>query len=816
MDASDKVIKFNSLEDLKEAIAQDVISSDFLAKRYCVRFIMLNNFEAFRELTKFLKKELAVTLVDLEEATLGEDKTLTMDMLSDTIKSVKNTALVTPFSELVRFFKDEDFNGFFNDIILSEDILHPSKRIYIPIIGLNNRFMDFLKNFGRINESAPIWQFYTSKDDKVLVYVYKFKNAKISEDLGICQLGTMRDWLKFWKRQAPCEKILCTATPIYNGYKHSKPDSIFSFSPIENAHQFITDFLRISIPIQYNAAEEKYWENILSAVNKDNVDAFSFKTYVERHFNRRSLDFDEILSIWADAKTSGFERWLLKHYVLAYGILSDNSYMKSCLSEINELQVGNQLFVDIAERIFYATPSNEREKYFDERKVLLQGNQSYFRLLVPIERQNWIREKIEDIAQCELNLTSAKRYCTGTFDFEKELFIGWYIYHFGQGFGLKDIEEFYPHLLGYLTAFNELDLSDQHLWPEDYFKGYRQAKLRDDYSQIETLIKKMNQDENSFYEWYYSFRESHDRLSSIKNDEHLAPDKIYWIDGLGAEFIPYIHYLIDNLHSKFEIIHSQITRTTIPSNTHINAFEVDGISKIKIDDFDELAHSGHYKKIVTLIAELDTIAEITVRIIEENKVGSHTIAIVSDHGLSALSRLCESKKLDAKAKHEGRYIPIIEDKNTSSNSDYLVHKNERDNQTYKVALRHSSLGNKPTHEVHGGCTPEEVLVPFIIISNADKSKPISYTVQLIEKKIAISDAVVKFSIMPEPSKAELIFNGETIHLQNQNMVWSAKIANPFEGKHKVVVKPNKGKPVNFEISFYGMGFSNAKSDFDDF
>jgi hypothetical protein len=34
-----------------------------------------------------------------------------------------------------------------------------------------------------------------------------------------------------------------------------------------------------------------------------------------------------------------------------------------------------------------------------------------------------------------------------------------------------------------------------------------------------------------------------------------------------------------------------------------------------------------------------------------------------------------------------------------------------------VALTHASLNNRPVREVHGGCTPEEILVPFIVISN---------------------------------------------------------------------------------------------------
>ena len=132
MDAADKIRVFNDLESLENAIRQDVDSRDILAQRYCVRFIMLNNFEVFRGLTRFLYQEIGVELLDLSNHTFGEDKTMTIDTLCDIVKSIDKTTLLTPFSELVRFFKEVDFNGFFNDIILNESIRNPRKRIYIP------------------------------------------------------------------------------------------------------------------------------------------------------------------------------------------------------------------------------------------------------------------------------------------------------------------------------------------------------------------------------------------------------------------------------------------------------------------------------------------------------------------------------------------------------------------------------------------------------------------------------------------------------------------------------------------------------------
>lgn len=210
----DKIIRFENLEALKAVIEQDLNTGEVNAQRYCVRFIMLNDFETFRTLTTFLCKDLNVRMFELQKLMLGEDKTITIDNLSNAVRAIDQTSIVTPFSELVRFYKDTDFNGFFNEIILTEDLKHPHKRIYIPIIGLHNRFNDFLKNFGRIEESAPIWQIYVPHDDKVKVFVSKFKSPELPESSEYCALNTMKEWLDFWRKQAPRDKILCSAFPI--------------------------------------------------------------------------------------------------------------------------------------------------------------------------------------------------------------------------------------------------------------------------------------------------------------------------------------------------------------------------------------------------------------------------------------------------------------------------------------------------------------------------------------------------------------------------------------------------------------------------
>lgn len=810
----DKIIKFANIDELKTAIRQDLTTGDVNAQRYCIRFIMLNDFTTFRELTAFLAKELNVKMFELQHLALGDDKSITIDMLSDAIKGITESSLVTPFSELVRFYKETDFIGFFNEIILTEDLKRPGKRIYIPIIGLHNRFNDFLKNFGRIEESAPIWQLYSPKDDKVQVFVTKFKVPQLPESSEFCALEKMKDWLDFWRKQAPRDKILCSAFPIRYGWQNSRPDSIFTFKEITNPHEYITDFLGVNIPFEYNESENEYWDRLQEVVSDSFDIGFTWKKYVEDHFATTKFGFNKLLEIWSDERNSEYDRWLLKNYLIHTGSLNSRPYTNLCFVETTDYLVPAALFVKLAERIFYCSPA-EIDKFYEERAALMRQESKLFRNVVPQSNQQWIMEHLIEIAQSEKGFNLVKQLSTSTFDFEKELFFGWYQNRSEEEFGMKHLKDFYPDLYAYLYASDKSFYQPGAQWLADYFDAYREAKVKDRYTdRVRNFIDTQNASEKEFWDWYYKHTSCHDLYHEYANDLSRRPDKVYWIDGLGAEFIPYILYLIETSNTNYEVVEAKVATTGLPSNTSLNRFDVDNQFVFKFGDLDTYAHGSHYKNRRTLIGELATIRDIVAKILRDNSVGNNTIAIVSDHGLSALSRLCEPRKLTGKAHHEGRYIPFTADIAAEPMPEYVTVNNPDDKQDYKVALTHASLGNKPSHEVHGGCTPEEVLVPFIVITNNDASKPVKYDIKVKTTDVPKSSPVFECVILPQPKSAQLIVGSHKVDMTVNNTTWSATIPNVVEGRMVVSVLPNKGKLQNFDVNIFGLGIN--KSEFDDF
>ncbi len=809
MDVTDKVIKFDSYDALVETITKDVTSRDFLSQRYGVRFIMLNNFEVFQKLAKYLQ-EMEVEMVGLESILEADspDSWITTDMLKKRIFSCKKPSLITPFSELVRFYPEEQFRGFFSEIILSEE--SKGKRIYIPIIGLQNRFIDFLSHFGRLQESAPIWQ-YLSEPQSVEVYlVRKYKDIKLPTTSKRCHLSSLRDWLRFWKDQAPQEKIICSSLPINVNFPHAKPDNIFKFTPIGDAHEYIEKFLDLTMPFSYNAEESEYWDSLLEDIIKVGFNNFKFEKYVKDRFNKLHFSVKDAFKEWANPSLKAFDRWLLKHYVLLQPELSELPYFALCLDECSELTSPNKLYVAYNERLFYCeTP--EVNKYKVERTVWMRGLSKEFNLLVPQSSQTWVQSHILEIAKESTEL--AVELCTGTFEFEKPFLLSAYALHMDNTVIFRKLSNNYPDLVRYTINQVPMKFPECHQWAYDYICNYKIAKLEDKLTdEISACIAEKNASVEAFYEWYFKFNNTKDVLREISAKNNLKPDKIYWFDGLGVEYYGLIEKLFEALDPNLRVVYSEITRSDLPSSTSLNGFYEPDV--IKFDGIDRIGHdSGQYQQYQTLVREIDMVRSYVEQIIADNQDKLTTIAIVSDHGMSALSRKAESRKLQGKYEHEGRYIKSSEGK-VGNDDFFFEHTNESDNIKYRVALTHASLATKPTHEVHGGATPEEVLVPFIIVSNKQNAQPVMHTIKILDEKVALSDSVVNLRIMPEPASVKLRLEGKEYEMMRSGTKWSVKVDNAQPGINRMVITPENGTSQTVDIEFYGLGAGSIDDEFD--
>ena len=685
MTAAEKIKPFTSVTQLLEEIRNDSQSTAVLNRRYAVRFIMLDNFNLYQEfITEMTKSNIQIFNLEQLLDTDDKDNWITINTLVNAIKNLKGQIVVSPFSEIVRFYKDDKFKALFEGMSLME--LDTTTRIYIPLIGLKHRFENFLNTFSRIEESQPVWAVYSTELQPVEINLIP-NNFPCPDSINC--LKSVYDWLVFWKTHAPTERILCSSDTINTYSKYSQPDNIFDIKKIKNAFEFIAQFHNIQIDIEYMVRDEYFWIQLLSLIDCQKDNTFSFKAFVEDYFNVRKLKTEDIINIWTSNDTKDFDRWLLKHYYLHF--ISDNEYLNVIILNCEDY-FSLKLFKEIALSIFIDT---SEKKLVEERNKLLNLISNQYKL--PDSDKLEIKEQILNIAKSDVE--KAISLCSGRFDFEKELFIDWYK---DGRLKIDKLQNLYPDFAAYLKNTND----DSYNWVSTYIQAYKKAKIENKFTdEIKQLITEKNANEESFYEWYNSdeFELSNELLIKEK------VDKTYWIDGLGIEYLSLIKDIISK--SNFQIEKLKIAKTGIPSSTEHNSFE----NIIKFDNLDKFIHSEQYKYPISICKEIDIVTNMLVKIL--NQSVETTIAIVSDHGLTALSRLVDSKKYAAKASHEGRYIEL-DNSETIEDSDYIRHTNNGIN--YKVALTHASLNTKPVHEVHGGCTPEEILVPYILISNKKK------------------------------------------------------------------------------------------------
>jgi hypothetical protein len=705
MRATEKIKSFSSVSQLLEEIRKDSQSTAVLNRRYAVRFIMLDNFNLYQEFIKEMTKS-NIQIFNLEQLLDSDDKDswITTDTLVNAIKNLKGQIVVSPFSEIVRFYKNNKFKALFEGMSLME-FVNTSTRIYIPLIGLKHRFENFLNTFSRIEESQPVWAVNCAESQPVEINLVP-TNFPCPNSTKC--LKTVYDWLVFWKTHAPTERILCSSDTINTYSKYSQPDNIFDIKKIDTAYTFITQFLNVQTDIEHKQEEEKFWLQLLPYI-KDS--SFSFKGFVNKYFNIYELTIENILNKWTSPDTADFDRWLLKYYYLQF--IADNEYLNGIILDCVDYSA-LRLFREIALSIFVNTNSQSQ---ISERNTLL----SLFALQYKLPESDLaeMKEQILDIAKIDTN--KAISLCSGRFDFEKELFINWY--KIGK-LSLSELQNNYSDFAAYM---NDLSLD---CWANTYIQAYKKAKIEDKCTEeIKNIVAEKNANENSFYEWYNSneFELSKELLAKE------TVDKVYWIDGLGIEYLSLIKEIINN--SIFQIEKLKIAKTGIPSSTGHNKFD----NGVKIENLDNYIHNNLYQYPQTICKEIEIVKDIFSEILTQS--AETTIAIVSDHGLTALSRLVDSKKYAAKASHEGRYIKL-ESEETIEDTDYIRHKNGADN--FKVALTHASLNTKPVREVHGGCMPEEILVPFIVISNKKSAKSVEKIVET--KKTAeniVSDTQTK-------------------------------------------------------------------------
>jgi hypothetical protein len=212
----------------------------------------------------------------------------------------------------------------------------------------------------------------------------------------------------------------------------------------------------------------------------------------------------------------------------------------------------------------------------------------------------------------------------------------------------------------------------------------------------------------------------------------------FWIDGMGVEWLPVLLYELDRLSADVHIAPA-VARSVLPSETEYN--HQWGKDAEKWDRLDKLSHNGmpDDKDYFSCVAmQLEYISEIGHKV-GELLADNNCVIVTGDHGSSRLAALLfhvsDNYAIDSPQKAQvrsyGRFCeladettpPIMDSEMVVTSYNYKLKKDvkcvvmktyEHFKQTGNAAGGNTDK-NAVVGEVHGGMTPEECLVPVVIV-----------------------------------------------------------------------------------------------------
>lgn len=727
---------FENFDYLLQCVKEDKVSTGINAAsagRFPVRFVMFDNFKDCYDFVDHLTDNgVELQSVDCWLDSQYPDLLITYSKLSDKICSFVSSKedtdiVIAPFSELARFYNnnrpDIEFDALISDvkaIQASHTAYENHQRVYIPIVGLEAKMSKFFND-----SQITVWYYKNPipQQNYRLILTNGSTYGVNGLDNNYSVVNSVSEWLRLWRDQKMKRNIICTSRSIYAYAEYAQPDNAFDFEPCDSVYKFLTDGLGLHLRFLSNKEEAaQYWLEIAKEIN---IESFDFKTFFNDKFDIHALaGYDVFVKTWFENEHP-FDRWLLTSYYLKK--FCSKGYICESITNLNGF-TNADLTQAIALTIFNL---ENPEDYLFERSAVL-SHISKAKVVLPETIQQKLIDKINQVVETS-GYSTALRYVSLVTNAEKALLIDWVSHsHISK----EDIRELYPQLYYYLgTSFGIKDAESK--WVLKYIDDYKNAKIGNVYTnEVLNTISEKNHDTIKFNSWYNNFSTTRTLLNN-RNDI----DVFFWIDGLGLDWLPFIQYVIGlRKHDKFFLNEVYVSRADIPTKTENNKKSLLLLAKDNLPkegDLDSVSHKvRQYPQYI--IDDMEKIAEIINSILDNNP--DKKIAIVSDHGISYLPQLCPGLNLPGfESDHGGRIATV---KKPTIDNRYII----LDDNTTVCALQHNSLCSK-IHDgsgCHGGCSPEEVLVPILIISSQPNAT--NWNAKLQDFEVSASNPILTFDI----------------------------------------------------------------------
>lgn len=792
--------------DVISNIKKDLNQQDNSSGRYPVRFFSVKYAEDTVNYIMKLRSEIEnasknkVEIVDIKDSLPHEDGWITVDKFQNCINKLEDDKnyIVIGFSEYIRFLSKAEFDTMIIGLLETENPSNNYKRrIYIPCFALFSQIRKSIKkNHRRIDLYNPLLNDVNVEDLPVIYFI----DEKLESMEYDNKVNNSSGWFGMWRNSKIDVKrpIICTSKRLLYFYEKACPDNVYNIKKIRTYKELLKCLYGIDNIIETKFSSDEYYVKLLKLLRKRPDD--NFQKIILQSVNAQKIDCENVYSLWKGKEE--FQKWLIQIYILMYE--KKLKYLEKVMMSLNSLtneeliektytcifEKCNQNMLNERRRILNAISKMEKIE-FNQRMIdyyskfineTVKRKTTYELGNICFEQDEEYDENIQTNVK-PVVIDEIVPILTDNSSFERQLII-WLL---RMGILTKDaIKDMYINLLEYLDPnHNQVKNNSYSDKLNEYFDVYRNARIFKNRSvDYDNELNKWNGDEDTFYKWYTDSKIEYPESILKKNK---FEGNTYVLDGVGAEFIEYIASILKR--NKMNIELCTYSKAHLPSITS-EAKEFYTMNNKWLSDYDnEVVHGDIYYPVKNLENALCIIEKIIKRIINEE--GDRKFAIIADHGATVGHKIFKKDKkynFD-KADHDGRCLMLSDKENEQGTMDYIVYKSDS-GRKWIVTLNEQSLYKNSRYIVHGGATPEEVIIP-VIITQKDNSLSSEYSVKALELKVSGMQKKVKFRVNPKPERVRLKAKDNTdIYLKYDDVenIWVGEIRRGIEQNIKVIVE----------------------------
>lgn len=596
-------------------------------------------------------------------------------------------------------------------------------RIIMPVFACRDSFDRIV---GKVDERQEtfVWELdqvnhHTAKQYSISVYSPQFTKA-IRADADDFE-SWLRNWDVILGKDAPC-------TIITNQYKYTEASfGTINMNPIDSPFAYVCDSIKDSDKLNKSWETDDFWAKLVPSLKKD----MQFSELVLQELGITTFDFVSVIARWD--MLNSVQRELIWMWYRVYP--NDGYYSYACKKAQKSAEIKERLRDEI---LFISSRS---QNWLDERMKVIKVlgftsyDDDYFvaldKLPVPEMRLQLLTYKThEEKAYAVKTVSGMLRNGADPEVLSNDI-----------------LQDLYPSLSIYLKGQTGIDQE-----VDDYLSWYRRNKL-------------INRFPGNYFKIisFDRFDARFKQLSKLNGEDCFA----FWIDGFGIEWLP---VFLQELELRDIVPESQkIASAKLPTETEYNHQwdDADPLCE-KWNRLDTLSHKGmlddksYYSCIVHQLSVFTEAAKRVDELLDEHEY----VVITGDHGSSRLAALAfhdpsivpVTAPAHSKVRSFGRFCELADDGNSFIELDFMK-KVSLDGKTYVVMNDYNQFsvsgnvagGNSDEQDVigetHGGNTPEERLVPVVVVKRTQPRPPIICKPKnrFVTKKNGRVEAILEFN-----------------------------------------------------------------------